>query len=324
MKWCRHLLIALITTVVMSGPAAHAQPTDKVHRIGVLGGKSGPEDGAFHERLQALGWSEGRNLVIEYRWSGGQNERLPGLAADLVRLGVEVIEVDASPYVEPARQATSTIPIVFCSHGDPVGTGHVASLARPGGNVTGIANAPPELYAKQLELLTQAIPGAQRIAVLWNPPNPSNRAARPAVDAAARNLRVELHWVSAELVDELEAAFAAMGHEHADAVLALLSPLTYINRARAADLALQHRLPGLLGWRASAEAGSLLGYGPTMESVFRRCAEYVDKILKGAKPADLPVEQASIYELVVNLKTARALGIQIPPEILARADEVIE
>ena len=324
MRRLRRFLVALIAAVAVSSLAVHAQPTDKIRRIGVLAAQFGPEDKAFHDRLQALGWVEKRNLIIEYRWSGGQNERLPGLAADLVQLGVEVIVADASSYVEPARQATSTIPIVFCSHGDPVGTGHVASLARPGGNVTGIANAPPELYAKQLELLTQAIPGARRIAVLWSPSNPSNRAARPAVDATARNLSVELHWVSAEVVDELEAAFAAIVHEHADAVLALLSPLTYINRARVADLALQHRLPGLLGWRASAEAGGLLGYGPRMESVYRRCADYVDKILKGATPAELPVEQASTYELVINLKTAKALGIEIPPEILARADEIIE
>jgi putative ABC transport system substrate-binding protein len=324
MRWVRNLLVALAATVAVTGPAALAQ-IDKVRQIGFVEGMvGGPEDEAFRERLHALGWIDGRNLVIGYYLPQGTKELLVAQIAELVRLGVEVIALGSSVYVEAAREATSTLPIVFCAHGDPVGTGHVASLARPGGNLTGISNLLTELSAKELELLTQVAPAARRIAALWNPATPSHRSAMQAVEVAARSLGVELRWVSASTVGEFDAAFAAMTDEHVEAVLVLQSGLFNNNSARLAALALQYHLPNMMGVRKSVEAGALLSYGADLTEMWRRCADYVDKILKGANPAELPVEQTSKYELAINLRTAKALGLTIPLTILAGADEVIE
>ena len=247
------------------------------------------------------------------------------LVEDLVRHGVDLIVVAGSTYADVALRATRTIPIVFCSHGDPVGAGHVASLARPGGNVTGMSSLLTELSAKQLEILAATVPGEGPIAVLWNPASPPHGPALSTVKATARDLGVKLHLVPASAVEEFDAAFAAMSAGRARAALALVSPSYYVHHARLAELA-RHgpRLPSMFGWREYPKVGGLMSYGPNLNDMFRRCAVYVDKILKGAKPAELPVEQASKYEFVINLDAARALDVEIPPSILIRADEVIE
>jgi putative tryptophan/tyrosine transport system substrate-binding protein len=302
---------------------ASAQPIDRVPRIAFLGGQATTWD-ALQEGLRRLGWIEGQNIHIERRWTQAREDLAASHAEDLVRLKVDLIVTGASTYAESARRATSTIPIVFCSHGDPVGAGHVASLARPGGNLTGTATLLTELSVKSLELLTQAIPGARRIAVLWNPVALASRRAVQEVQAAAGQMGVEVFLVPASTMEEFAGAFATMSRAGVDALLGLVSPVYYLNRIRLSELALEHRLPSLFMWRETVEVGTLLSYGPDLHDLFRRCAPYVDKILKGARPAELPVEQASTYQLAINMKTARALGIAIPPEIVARADDVIE
>jgi putative ABC transport system substrate-binding protein len=254
----------------------------------------------------------------------GNTARLPELAADLVRLKVDLIVARASIWVQPVKEATSSIPIVFLTHADPVGTGHVASLARPGGNITGTAVLMTDLAPKGLELLISAVPKAKRIAVLWNPDTPSHAPALKAVEEAARTLRVQVQPVSARTAAELEGAFAAMARARAQAVLELGSALFLAERQRVAELAIKHRLPTMSNLRDMVEAGGLLSYSPNWDDLFRRGAIYVDKILKGAKPADLPVEQATKFELVINLKTAKGLGLTISPVLLRRADQVIE
>jgi putative tryptophan/tyrosine transport system substrate-binding protein len=318
----RHVVAAF--GLIMLPLAAHAQPSDRSPRIGYLGGSPAPTWDALQEGLRQLGWTEGKNVQIERRWSQPQEALAAPQAEELVRRRVDLIVASASVYAEAARRATSTTPIVFCSHGDPVGSGHVASLAQPGRNLTGTATLLSELSVKSLELLKQTIPRARRIAVLWSPEAPASRSAMTAVEAAAKGAGIDLILAPAAGVDAFESTFAMAARERADALLGLVSPVFYLNRIRLAELALEHRLPSLFMWRENVEAGTLLAYGPDLQDLFRRCATYVDKILKGAKPADLPVEQASTYELIVNMKTARTLGITIPPEILARADKVIE
>jgi putative ABC transport system substrate-binding protein len=278
---------------------------------------------ALRAGLRDLGWVEGKNVIIEFRWADKVDE-LPALAAALARMPVDVIFAHSSTQVEAARQATQTIPIVFANHADPVGVGHVASLARPGGNITGLSMLLTELSAKGLEMLTEAVPGATRIGVLWNPATPSHPPALHAVEAAGQKLNVAVQRVPVAAADNFEAAFASMTRERVDGFVELGSPLFFNYRARLADLALKHRLPGAFDFRELVEAGGLMSYGADINDLHRRAALYIDKILKGAKPADLPVEQASKYRLVINLKTARALGLEIPPTLLARADEVIE
>jgi len=246
------------------------------------------------------------------------------LAAELVRMNVDVIFAAASTHVEPARQATSTIPIVFAAHADPVGLGHVASLSRPGGNITGVSMLMTELSAKELELLNEAIPHATRIGVLWNPTAPSHPLALKAVEATGRKLDVQLVMVSASTIQDFPVAFIQMKQERVDGFLVISSPLTIIRREPLAQLALEHRLPGIFSFKENVQAGGLMSYGADGNDLLRRAGIYIGKILKGAKPADLPVEQASKYELVINLKTAKALGLTVPPTLLARADEVIE
>ena len=307
--------------------AARAQQPAKVARIGYLG--LGPASArttqveALRAGLRDLGWVEGKNVIIEFRWADKVDE-LPALAAALARMPVDVIFAHSSTQVEAARQATQTIPIVFANHADPVGVGHVASLARPGGNITGLSMLLTELSAKGLEMLTEAVPGATRIGVLWNPTTPSHPPALQAVEAAGQKLKVAVQRVPVATADNFEAAFASMTRERVDGFVELGSPLFFNYRARLAELALKHRLPGVFDFRELVEAGGLMSYGADINDLHRRAALYIDKILKGAKPADLPVEQASKYLLVINLKTARALGLEIPPTLLARADEVIE
>jgi len=279
---------------------------------------------AFRSGLRERGWIEGKNIQIEFRSAEGNTGRLPELAADLVRLKVDLIVARSSLFVQPAKEATSSIPIVFVVHADPVRTGHVASLARPGGNITGLANLNTDLAPKELELLSSAVPVAKRIAVLWNPDTPSHTPTLKAVEEAGRTLRVQVQPVGARTAAELEGAFTAMARARAQALLVLGSPIFFTVRQRVAELAIAHKLPTMLDSSPYVEAGGLMSYSPNYDDLYRRGAIYVDKIPRGSKPADLPVEQATRFELIINLKTAKALGLTIPQSVLARADQIIE
>jgi putative tryptophan/tyrosine transport system substrate-binding protein len=306
---------------------ARAQQPTKVARIGFLGpapaSAFSPRVEALWAGLRELGYVEGKNITIEYRWAESVDQ-LPQFAAELVHLNVDLIFAVSSTYVEPARQATKTIPIVFAVHADPVGIGHVASLARPGGNITGLTMLLTDLSAKELQLLKEVLPDARRIGVVWNPTTPSHPPALRAVEAASAKLGVALQMVPLTTVKDFDRAFATMVWEGADGFLAVASPLSISHRWLFAEMALKNRLPSAFGSRENVEAGGLMSYGADLNDLHRRAATYVDKILKGSKPADLPVEQASKYELAVNLKTAKTLDLEIPPMLLARADEVIE
>jgi putative ABC transport system substrate-binding protein len=307
--------------------AARAQQPAKVPRIGVL--RFGPASAnavrveTLRAGLRQLGYVEGNNVAIEFRWAETVDQ-LSALAAELVRMNVDVILAMSSTEVEPARQATQTIPIVFAVHADPVGLGHVASLARPGGNITGLTIILTDLVAKQLEILKEAVPQATRIGVLFSPTAPSHRPALQAVETAGARLGVQLVMVPVRTGEDFEGAFSTMSREQVGSFLVVSAPLTISHRARLAELALEHRLPGMVGSKENVEAGGLMNYGADFNDMFRRVATYIDKILKGAKPADLPVEQASKYELVINLKTAKAIGLTVSEAFLLRADKVIE
>jgi putative ABC transport system substrate-binding protein len=305
--------------------AARGQQPAKIARIGFLGPAAVQSNRvkALRAGLRDLGYVEGKNLVIEFRWAETV-EQLPELAAELVRMNVDVIFASSSTMVEPARQATKTIPIVFATHADPVGIGHVASLARPGGNITGLTMLLTDIVAKDLEVFKDALPQASRIGILWNPTTPSHPPALKAVKAAGTTLEVSLHMVPASTVEDFDGAFAAMTRENLDGFLVVASPVTVLQRARLAELALAHRLPGVFADKGNVEAGGFMSYGPDNGDLTRRAALYIVKILNGTKPADLPVEQATKFELVVNLKTAKALGLKISESFLLRADEVIE
>jgi putative ABC transport system substrate-binding protein len=318
----------LVFALVAASLAAEAPP-GKVYRIGILGQMaSDPSEArlwhAFREELEKRGWIEGRNILIESRWTEGNSARLPELAADLVRLRMDLIVTRGSIFVQAAKTATSSIPIVFTIHADPIRTGHVASLARPGGNITGLAVLMTDLNVKGLELLISAVPKAKRIAVLGSPDAPSYTPSLKALEEAARPLHLQLQTVVARTGADLESAFSAMARAHAQAVLVLGYGPYVAARQQIAELAIRHRLPTFFTWRDHVEAGGLMSYAPDHSDLVRRGAIYVDKILRGAKPADLPVEQATKFELVINLKTAKVLGITIPPSVLLRADHVIE
>jgi putative ABC transport system substrate-binding protein len=273
--------------------------------------------------LRDLGYVEGKNLVIEFRWSGTV-EQMHEAAAELVRMKVDIIFASSSTESEPARRATSTIPIVFATHADPVGLGHVASLARPGGNMTGLADIQPMITPKRLEILKETLPQATRFGVLWSPTAPSYRPVLEAAEATRGKLGVQLLTVSVSTVTDFDEAFAKMVQGRVDGVFVHSATLTARNPRPLAEVALKHRLPTMFGSRDNAMAGGLMSYAPDHGDLTRRAAVYIDKILKGARPADLPVEQASKYQLVINLKTAKALGLTIPQSILLRADQVIE
>jgi putative ABC transport system substrate-binding protein len=307
--------------------AAWAQQAAKVARIGYL--SLGPAS-AWSSRVEALraglrdlGWVEGKNIVIEFRWADNVDQ-LPGLAAELVRMKVDIIFASSSTMVEPARQATKTIPIVFATHADPIGTGHVASLPRPGGNITGLSELTTEIDAKALEMLKEAVPQATRIGVLWNPTTPSQVPGLQSVKAAGEKLGLALHILPAATAEDFDAALASMARENVGGVFVMPAPVTISQRARLAELALKHRLATIFGAKENVVAGGLMSYGVDRNDLTRRAALYIDKILKGAKPADLPVQQMTKPELIINLKTARTLGIDVPPQLLAIADEVIE
>jgi len=306
--------------------APEAQPPTHVHRIGVLLETTPGRDpyvGPFLEGMRTLGYVEGQHFVLEYRGAEGQYERLSDLAAELVRLKVEVIVTYGTPPSVAAKHATTTIPIVMMSVGDPVGSGLVASLARPGGNVTGLATLSPELIGKQLEFLKDLLPTVSRVAILWNPTNPNHALLVQEADRAAQELGVQLYRVEARGPDAFDSAFAAMIRAHAGALLAVPDALFFQHRSRLAELAATHRLPMMFNSRPFVEAGGLLCYGPSFPDIGRRAAAYVDKILKGTKPGELPVEQPTKFELIINLKTAQALGLTFPPAILLQATEVI-
>jgi putative tryptophan/tyrosine transport system substrate-binding protein len=279
---------------------------------------------AIRQGLRELGYVEGRNLVIEARFAQGMHDRLPALAAELVRLNVAVIVVDGTATTAVAKAATTTIPIVFTLAGDPVGSGLVASLARPGGNVTGLSSLTGELSGKQLQLLKEAVPPLTRVAILYNPVNPATTAMLNNAKAAARALAVEVQPLAVRELDTLTSTFSVMREERADAFLALSDPILNTQQATLLDLAARNRLPAMYTTRDWAEAGGLMAYGPSFTDNFRRAATFVDKMLKGAKAADLPVEQPTKFELVINLKTAKALGLTIPQSVVLRADQVIE
>ena len=327
----RRELIASVGTVLFAWPlVARAQQQAKIARLGYVGFGS-PTNAATVVRVEALrtglrdlGYVEGRNLVIEFRWSN-TIEQLHEAAAELVRMKVDIIFSSSSTETEQARRATNTIPIVFAAHADPVGLGHVSSLARPGGNMTGLAVMMPEMTTKQMEILKETVPQATRFGVLWDHNAPSHRPTLQAAEAVRGKLGVQLRTVGVSAVADYEGAFTTMAHDRVGAVLVHSSALTVRHNPRLlAELALKHRLPTIFMGRENVVAGGLMSYGPDFTDMFRRAAIYIHKILKGAKPADLPVEQASRYLLIINLKTARALGLTIPPSILGRADEVIE
>jgi putative ABC transport system substrate-binding protein len=325
----RRAFLTIATGAVVMPFVANAQQSGKVYRIGILGlDAADPEEArqwqAFRLGLRERGWIEGGNILIESRWAERNLARVPELAADLVRLKVDVIVTRGSPFVQGARKATSSIPIVFTQHADPVGSGHVVSLAKPGGNITGLAQQLTELYVKGLELLISAVPGAKRIAVLWNPDAPSHRPGLKALEEAARPLQLQLQPVVARTGADFESAFTAMARAHAQALHVFATGPYSAERRRLAEFAIRYRLPTLFPLREHVEAGGLIGYVADVSDLVRRGAIYVDKILKGARPADLPVEQASKFELVINLKTAKALGLTIPPSLLLRADQIIE
>jgi putative ABC transport system substrate-binding protein len=324
----RAFLRALSGSLLAAPLAAEAQPAAKIARIGWLNLAGGPHlPEAFRQGLRDLGYVEGRNLVIEYRNAEGKPERLPALAAELVALKVDVIVAPLTPAALAAKQATRTLPIVFTTAADPVTSGLVTNLARPGGNVTGLSILAPELIGKRLELLTQAVPGVNRVAVLWQPGAYGERTEKDnlkAAEVAARALGVRLQFVEARGPADFDRAFSEMTRVRADALTVLPSPTFNTERRRLVDLAAKNRLPAVYEWREYVEAGGLMAYGPNLADLFRRAATYVNKILKGAKPADLPVEQPNKFELVINLRTAKALGLTIPPSLLGRADEVIQ
>jgi putative ABC transport system substrate-binding protein len=319
--------IVTLTLSLLGVPlAAAAQPSAKVATIGYLLGTTQEQEPwleAFLEAMRALGYVEGQHFVMEYRAAEGQTERLPDLAAELVRLPVDVLLVTNAPAALAAKHATTTIPIVMAGVAYPVESGLVASLARPGGNITGLASLPHELIGKRLELLKAVLPTVSRVAVLWNPANHASAVAVREADVATQALGVQLHRVEARGPDAFDRAFAAMTEAHAEALLILGDPLFFEHRRRLVELAVRSRLPTMHNIRPYVEAGGLMAYGPRTTDLRRRAAVYVDKILKGAKPADLPVEQPMTFELIINLKTAEALGLTIPPTLLFQATDVI-
>ena len=323
------LILTLALGILAAPVVADAQAPGKVYRIGFLGGASPSSAShnvaAFRQGLQALGYIEGQNIVIEYRFAEGRNERFPDLAAELVRLKVDVILAVIMPAAVAAKNATGTIPIVTANAIDPVETGLVASLARPGGNVTGLtATAGPEITGKQLELLKAAVPRVSRVAVLWNPTRPEHPRILREAEGAARSLRLQLQLLEARRLDEFDSAFAAMTRERAGALFVLQDSMFFLHRTRLADLAAKSRLPTMGALRDYAEAGGLMAYAANLPDLLRRAATFVDKILKGARPADLPMEQPTRFDLIINLKTAKALGLTFPQTILIGADHLIQ
>jgi putative ABC transport system substrate-binding protein len=325
----KRIVVSLLAILILASVhLAGAQQSGKLPRIGLLfTGESSPPSPnveAFRQGLRDLGYVEGKNIVLEYRYAEGKVERLPQLAEELVRLPIDVIVTATSPAIHAAKRATDTVPIVFAVSGNPMATGYVASLARPGGNVTGLSAMDYELSGKRLELLTEALRKVSRVAVLWNPGNGAMVLKMKEVQSAARALRFELKSLEVRDPQDFDRALAALPREHPDALLTLADPLTLFHRDRIIEMAAKSRVPAMYEDREFVEAGGLMSYGPSIPDNYRRAAVYVDKILKGAKPADIPVEQPMKFELVINLKAAKQIGLTIPPNVLVRADKVIK
>jgi putative ABC transport system substrate-binding protein len=320
---------ALCAMLVALGSFAEAQQPKKIARIGLLSPFSPSDTTLWHERfrqgLRDLGWVEGKNVSIEYRYAEGRTARLPDLAADLVRLKVDVIVAAVTQDILAAKNATRAIPIVMASPADPVTAGLVESLARPGGNITGLSQMAPEMAGKRLELLKEIVPTLSRVAVLWNPQNPASGSplSLKEIQLPARELGVQLHSVEARSSNDFDKAFEDATKARAGALAIMPDPLFAGNLKRIADLAAKSRLPSIFHLSEFANSGGLVTYGPDRSDMYRRAATYVDKILKGTKPADLPVEQPKKFEFIINLKTAKQIGLTIPPNVLARADKVI-
>jgi ABC-type uncharacterized transport system substrate-binding protein len=324
----RRALISLLGGAAAVWPlAARAQQQPRMPTIGFLGGGTPASQRlwltAFVERLRELGWVEGRSVAIEYRWAEGRPERFIGMAAELVRLKVDAIYAGGTEATLAAKQATATIPIVFPVAGDPVATGLVASLARPGGNVTGVSNLSRDLTAKRLELLSEVVRGLRRPGILVNAGYPGSALEMAEVRVAARTLGLEVVLAEIRRTEDIAPAFEALRHR-AEALYIVGDPLLNANRMRINTFALVARLPTIYAQREYLEMGGLMSYGPNYADLNRRAADLIDKILRGAKPADLPVEQPTRFDLILNLVTARALGLEVPPNLVARADEVIE
>ncbi len=324
----RRAFLGTLAGGVLVPLSASAQQAGKVWRIGWLHGAARTPDGApppaLRQALQDLGYVEGKNVTYFGRWAEAKRDRLPGLAAELVGLKVDVIVTRGGPAAEAARQATTTIPIVISGAGDAVGTGLISSLAHPGGNITGITDQAAELSAKRLELLKDAVPKASRIAVLWNADDLAMTLRYREVERAARILRVTVQPLGVREPEDFDTAFAAMIRNRPDAFFLVTDALTTLNRKRIIDFAAAHRIPAMYEFDFLVRDGGLMSYGWDLDDNLRRAAVYVDKILKGAKPGDLPVEQPTRYYLLINLKTAKALGLTIPQSLLLRADEVIK
>jgi putative ABC transport system substrate-binding protein len=323
----RRAFIGALAGGFLAPLAAGAQQAEKVWRIGFLGAAApsvwASRVQALRAGLRDLGYVEGKNIVIEFRWANGMYDRLPDLAAELARLKIDVLVTAGTPGALSAKQATTTIPIVMAVSGDAVATGLVASLARPGGNITGSTSFSQQLHAKRLELLKEALPHLTLVGVLFNPRNPAFATDLQEMEIAARSMKVRLQRFETQGPNEFAGAFAAMGKSRVDAVVIQEDGMLNDNTRAMADLAAQQRLSSI-GLTELADAGGLMGYGVNRVELFRRAAYFVDKILKGAKPADLPIEQPTKFKLVINLKTAKALGLTIPPSLLQRADQVIE
>ena len=307
---------------------ANAQPAKKVPRIGVIHGSTAAATSqnfaAFQKGLRELGYVDGQNIVVERRSGDGRADRMSEVAAELVRLKVDVIVTSTDAAIAAVKQQTQTIPIVMANSTDPVGTGFVASLARPGGNVTGLSTISPELSGKRLELMKEVVPGLSKVAIMWNPDVRGAVLDYRETENAARLLRLQLQSVEVSRADDFERAFAALTTGRAEALIVVGSPLTFANRDQIASLAQKHRLPSTYFQRDYVDAGGLMVYGPNNAENWRRAATYVDKILKGAKPGELPIEQPTKFELIINLKTAKAMGLTLPLSLLGRADQVIQ
>jgi len=328
MKKARVLSILFVVLPLAVAVIAEAQQAKKVPRIGFLGAAYPSTNAArieaFRQGLRALGYIEGKNIIIEWRWAEGKPERLPDLAAELVRFKVDIIVTAGPAATGPAKEATSTIPIVMAQDSDPVESGFVASLARPGVNITGLSTLAPEVSGKRLELLKEIIPKLSRVAVLGISTRPGNAQSLKEVELAAGAFKVQVQYLDVLDVKEIETAFRAATKGRAEAVLVLQSPFFNSQRKQIADLAIKNRLPVNFPQNEYVEEGGLVSYAPNYADLFRRAATYVDKILKGAKPADLPVEQPKTFELIINLKAAKQIGLTIPPNVLVRADRVIK
>jgi putative ABC transport system substrate-binding protein len=329
-RWSPGLLLAAIAVslIVATPITAGAQSTGKVWKIGILepfhAALRASLIDTFRQGLRQLGYEEGHNFVFEARFADGQLERLPELAAELVKLNVDVIVASSTQAIRAAQQATKTIPIIMTTVGDPIGPGFVASLAKPGGNITGLTIQAPELIAKRLQLLKEAVPQMSRVAVVWDSRVSHEVEGFKEAERAAPSLGLTLLSFDVKQAEDLEPAFAAMARDGANGLLVFENAITVNNSKRIVDLAFKHRLPGAYGLRDFADAGGLMVYGPVRADNYRRAAIFVDKIVKGAKPSDLPVEQPTKFELVINLKAAKANGLTITPSLLLRADQLIE